>query len=75
MRKVETRLNQIEKQIGQADCICCDPDNSNLSIVVIKGDWRSDEIERAEALKRFTCPIHGVRLPSILRLSESDANL
>jgi hypothetical protein len=75
MRSVETRLEQIEKQLGKAACVCSEPEHTHMAIVVIKDDWVPEDIERAEALIRFTCPTHGVQSPPILRFSEADARL
>src|SRR5271165_1644423 len=75
MRSVETRLEQIEKQLGKATCVCSEPEHLLAALVVIKDDWGPEQIERAAASVRFTCPTHGVQSPPILRFSEADARL
>jgi hypothetical protein len=75
MASIETRLDQIEKQLGEVGCICSDPAYSQIAIVVIKDDWGSEDLERAEASTRFSCPTHGVRSRPLLRISQVDANL
>jgi hypothetical protein len=74
MASTESRIAQIERQLGQGDCVC--PARApQLAIVVIKDGWGPEQIERAEGSVRFTCPTHGDRSPPILRLSESDAKV
>jgi hypothetical protein len=73
MASFESRINQIERQLGQAHCVCSE--REQLAIVVIKDGWGPEQIERAEGSVRFTCPIHGDRSPPILRLSEVDAKV
>jgi hypothetical protein len=72
MASIKTRVDQIERQLGQADCVCSER-AEQLAIIVIKDGWGPEEIERAEAAVRFTCPMHGDRSPPVLRLSEADA--
>jgi hypothetical protein len=75
MASIDTRLGQIEKQLGEAGCICTEPENSQLALVVIGKNWGPEQIEFADASARFICPTHGDRSQPILRLSESDARL
>jgi hypothetical protein len=75
MSSIRARLDRIEKQIGQAACVCSEPEHSQMAFVVIEDDWGTEDIDRAEASARFTCPIHGDRSPPILRLSQTDARL
>ena len=75
MASIESRLNQIEKQIGQAGCVCSEPEHSQIAIVVIKDDWGPEQIELAQASVRYLCPTHRVQSPPILRLSQMDAHL
>jgi hypothetical protein len=74
MGRIEHRLDQLEKQLGRADCVCSER-AQQCAIIVIKESWGQEQIERAEASIRFICPIHGDRSPPIVRLSETDAKL
>jgi hypothetical protein len=75
MASIENRLEQIEKQLGEAGCVCSEPEHSQMAIIVIEKDWGPEQIERAESSKQFTCPTHGPRPLRLLRLSQMDANL
>jgi hypothetical protein len=74
MGRIGHRLDELEKQLGQADCVCSER-AQQLAIVVIKDGSGPEQIEHAEDSVRFACPIHGDRSPPILRLSETDAKL
>jgi len=76
MRRVETRLDQIEKQLGQASCVCSTPEHSQIAIVVIEKDrkhWTPEDIEGAEASARFTCPTHGLRSRPVVCMDPVEA--
>lgn len=72
MASIESRIDRIEKQLGQADCVCSER-AEQLAMVIIEDGWGPEQIERAEASVRFTCPIHGERSPPIVHFSEADA--
>jgi hypothetical protein len=74
MASIESRINQIERQLGQAECVCSER-AQQPALVVVNDGWGPEQIERAEGSVRFTCPIHGDRSPPILRVSEADAKL
>lgn len=73
MRNVETRIEQIAKQLGNAACTCKERDRET-AIVVIKDGWGPEEIELAEAAAQFDCPTHGRRKPVVLHLLGSDVH-
>jgi len=75
MSSIRARLDKIEKLMGEAACVCSESEHSQMAILVIKDDWGSAEIECAETALRFTCPIHGLRSPPILHVSETAAQL
>ena len=74
MGDISRRLARIEKHLGEASCVCSEA-GFEIVCILIESDWGPDQIERAEAATRFTCPTHGLQIPNLIRLSEADATL
>jgi len=72
MATIKSRLEQIEKQLGETACTCSEPEDSQIAIVVIekaRKHWTPEDIESAEASARFTCPTHGLRSRPVVALT------
>jgi len=74
MGDISRRIARLEEHLGEAACVCSQPEHLHAFVVIGKG-WESEQIELAEASKQFICPTHGVRSPSLLRISKTDAQL
>ena len=73
MASVRLRIEQIEKVLGAAQCICDDGSAKRVcEIVVVEVGWDEERIRLAEEAKGIDCPIHGLQRAPTLRLMGSD---
>jgi hypothetical protein len=74
MASVKFRVEQIEKLLGQAECLCGDSVAGAVEIVVVEDGWDEERIRLAEEAKGVACPIHGLQKVPTLRLVGSDVH-
>ena len=75
MASAKFRIEQIEKLLGAAQCICDDGSTTRAcEIVIVEDGWDEERIRLAEEAKGIACPIHGLRRVPTLRLVGSDVH-